>query len=105
MNQLGAAKYKTHNLYNILLSIIAPRCGRRYNKWKRDPQSQTKTHRHEALLHEGCEDVWPDGDHDVPEVQGRDGAAVVLVPLDESLPRMFQLHLLRKGVWRRVEGS
>lgn len=58
-----------------------------------------KTHRHEAFLHEGSEHVWPDGDHDVPEVQRGDGAAVGLVPLDESLTRMFQLHLL----WRREE--
>lgn len=58
-------------------------CG---TKGKREPQSQTKKkHRHEAFLHEGCEHVRPDGDHDVPEVQCRDGAAVGSVPLDESL--------------------
>lgn len=33
-------------------------------------RAKQKTHRHEAFLHEGCEHVRPDGDHDVPEVQG-----------------------------------
>lgn len=78
------------------------------NRWEnhraKKKGKKRKTHRHEAFLYEGCEHVWPNGNHDVPEVQRWDGAAVGLVTLDESLSRVFQLHLLQNGEVRRKEG-
>lgn len=75
------------------------------NRDEHNTQQNKNTHRHEAFLHEGLEHVWPDSDQDVPEVHGWDGAAVGSVPPDQSLSRMFQLHLLWKGEERRKEGS
>lgn len=78
------------------------------NRWEnhraKKKRNKRKTHCHEASLYEGCEHVWPNGNHDVPEVQRWDGAAVGLVTLDESLSRVFQLHLLQRGEVRRKEG-